>query len=160
MQVFRGGCAVASEEQVIELRLVGRHARDELALAVGDEVSFDPERGIVLGLQPRRTRLARLRPLAGRRARFRRDEQVLAANMDLLGIVTCVSEPPFRPGLVDRFSLAARSGGLEPILIVNKIDLLAGAPIPEEVRGFEAERTCRSPVHQIPGAVPGLRHPF
>ena len=126
------------EDLVIELRLVGRHAHHEIALAVGDEVSFDPERGIVLELRPRRTRLARLRPLAGRRARLKREEQVIAANMDLLGIVASVIRPPFRPGLVDRFALAARAGGLEAILIVNKIDLLEGSPLPEEVTGCAA----------------------
>ncbi len=138
LTVFRGGCAVVFEDRVIELRLVGRHAHHEIALAVGDEVSFDPERGIVLELRPRRTRLARLRPLAGRRARLKREEQVIAANMDLLGIVASVIRPPFRPGLVDRFALAALAGGLEAILIVNKIDLLEGSPLPEEVTGCAA----------------------
>ncbi len=138
LTVFRGGCAVVFEDRVVELRLIGRHAHSEVALAVGDDVSFDPERGIVLELLPRRTRLSRLRPLAGRRVRPNREEQVIAANMDLLGIVVSVSHPPFRAGLVDRFALAARAGGLEAILIVNKIDLLEGDPLPDEVKGCAA----------------------
>ena len=131
--VFRGGCEVVHADRVVELRLVGRHAHRELSLAVGDEVTFDPERGIVLDRCPRRTVLARRRPRDDPRR-----EQVIAANMDRLAIVSSVREPPFRPGVVDRFLLAAYGGGLDALLVVNKIDLLEGAPFPEEVRLFEA----------------------
>ncbi len=129
--VFRGGCEVVHEGRVLELRLVGRHAHRDLALAVGDEVTFDAENGIVLEIAPRRTRLARRRPRDDRR-----QEQVIAANMDRLAIVGSVSEPPFRPGVVDRLLLAAYAGGLDALLVVNKIDLLEGE-LPEEVRAFE-----------------------
>ena len=91
--VHRGGCEAIHDDRVLTLRLMGRHAELELALAVGDEITFDPEREIVLEQQPRRTRLARQR---------RRGEQVIAANMDRLGIVCSVVRPPFRSGLVDR----------------------------------------------------------
>ncbi len=131
--VFRGGCEVAHREQVVELRLVGRHAVRELALAVGDEVTFDSDRGIVLELMPRRTQLARQRPRDDPRR-----EHVIAANMDVLAIVMSVAEPRFSPGFVDRFLLAAFAGGLEALLAVNKIDLCHGEPLPEEIRGFEA----------------------
>lgn len=126
--VFRGGCQVVSGDQVCDLKLIGRHAEQGLALAVGDEISFDPEKEIVLERLPRRTRLLRLR---------RRSEQVIAANMDQLAVVASFLEPSFRPGAVDRFLLAAYAGGLEPILIVNKLDLLKGEPLPEAVRVYE-----------------------
>ena len=127
--VHRGGCEAIHDDRVLTLRLMGRHAELELALAVGDEITFDPEREIVLEQQPRRTRLARQR---------RRGEQVIAANMDRLGIVCSVVRPPFRSGLVDRFQLAAFAGGLDPLLIVNKVDLLEGAPLPEEIEVYRA----------------------
>ncbi len=126
--VFRGGCQVVSDDRVADLRLVGRHAERELALAVGDEISFDPEKGIVLDRLPRRTQLTRHR---------RRGEQVIAANMDQLAVVASFLEPTFRSGAVDRFLLAAYAGGLEAILVVNKLDLLAGGPVPEEVQVYE-----------------------
>src|SRR5207302_4708618 len=32
-------------------------------------------------------------------------------------------DPPFRPGLVDRYLIVAARGGVQPILCLNKIDL-------------------------------------
>lgn len=42
--VFRGGRKVVNGERVHELRPPGRHARAGAALALGDEVCFDPGR--------------------------------------------------------------------------------------------------------------------
>jgi len=134
--VYRGACAVVHGDQLLELRLTGKQAEQELQLAVGDEVRFDPERELVEERLPRRTQLARLRPQAGRRAHDPRHEKVLAANVDQVAIVMSVADPPFRSGAVDRFMLAAAAGGLEAMLVVNKVDLLAGAPLPEEIAGY------------------------
>jgi len=134
--VFRGGCEVVHDDHLRELRLLGRHAQQEIQLAVGDEVSFDPERGIVLELLERRTLLARLRPQAGRRRHDPRQRKVIAANMDRLAIVASLAEPPFRAGLVDRFMLAAAAGGLEAVLVVNKLDLSSDGSLPEEVESY------------------------
>ena len=130
--VVRGGCEVVCGDERRELRLLGRSALRGVELAVGDELEFDPVKGVVLDVAPRRTRLERRRPEHDPRQR-----QVIAANMDRLAIVVSVRTPPFRAGLVDRFQLAAYAGGLEAILVVNKVDLLEGAPLPEEIRGFE-----------------------
>jgi ribosome biogenesis GTPase len=133
LTVTRGGCDVVHGESVIRLALVGKHAHRELARAVGDLVSFDPVRKIVIDVLPRRTVLARHRSFGKQR------EQVLAANADRLAIVTSVSSPPFRSGAVDRFLVAAHAGGLESILVVNKLDLLApGESLPDEIRAYEA----------------------
>ncbi len=134
--VFRGGCEVVYGDRVIELRLLGRHAHGELALAVGDEVSFDLERQVVGERLPRRTRLARLRPQAGRRQHDPRREQVIAANVDRVAIVVAIADPPFRSGVVDRFLLAARAGALDAVLVVNKVDLLGGADLPDEIEAY------------------------
>jgi ribosome biogenesis GTPase len=135
--VHRGGCEVVAGDRVCRLELVGRHAQHEVRLAVGDEVSFDEARGIVLEVAERRTQLSRLRPQAGRRQHDLRDPKLIAANMDRLAIVASVREPAFRSGIVDRFLLAAVSGGLEALLVVNKIDLLQGEELPEEIRAYE-----------------------
>jgi ribosome biogenesis GTPase len=132
ISVFRGGCEVACGDRVHEVRLIGRHALREVALAVGDDVTFDRERGVLLDVLPRRTELRRRRPRDDPR-----QEQVIAANMDCLAIVASVLDPPFRPRLVDRFMLAALAGGLEAMLLVNKIDLLTDGALPDEVRQLE-----------------------
>jgi ribosome biogenesis GTPase len=134
--VFRGGCEVVDGDRMRELALRGRH-RQELALAVGDRVRFDAERGLLLEVEPRDTVLERLRPAGGRRHHGGR-RQVIAANMQRLAIVSTASEPPFVSGAVDRFLLAAAAGGLASILVVNKIDLLEGRPLPEEIRAYAA----------------------
>jgi len=59
LTVTRGGCDVVHAEQVIHLKLVGKHAHRETALAVGDRVSFDPLRKIVIDVLPRELGAAR-----------------------------------------------------------------------------------------------------
>ena len=134
--VYRGACAVVHGDELHELQLTGKHAEQELQLAVGDEVRFDPQRHVVEERLPRRTQLARLRPQAGRRAHDPRHEKVIAANVDRVAIVMSVADPPFRSGAVDRFMLAAAAGGLEAILVVNKVDLLEGAALADEIAGY------------------------
>lgn len=100
-------------------------------LAVGDEVEIDPSRTNpcrVTAVRERRTRLER--PTHDPRGRT----QVIAANATHTVIVSSIAEPPFRPGLVDRWALLARRGGLHPILCLNKTDL--GGP-EEEARALE-----------------------
>jgi ribosome biogenesis GTPase len=92
-----------------------RHVRCEIPVVPGDEVSIRYEK--VSGIAPRRTTLARTDP--GNEHR----ERIIAANIDLLVIVAAMADPPFRPGLIDRYMVAAARGGIKPILCVNKIDL-------------------------------------
>ncbi len=128
--VHRGECEVVHDDRLLSLKLIGRQAHRGQELVVGDEVRFDPEGLVVLDVEPRRTRLARRRP----RARHR--EQVIAANIDQLAIVASVDEPPFRSGAVDRFMLAALAGGLRPLLVVNKLDLLETPDLPDAIAGY------------------------
>ncbi len=80
-------------------------------IVVGDDVEIDGERARPL---PRRTALLRRSPGGG--------VHVVAANLDVVGIVTAV-DPPARAGLVDRAAVAAWSAGIQPFLVVNKVDL-------------------------------------
>lgn len=54
-------------------------------------------------------------------------EQVLAANLDLVLIVQAAFWPDFRPARVDRYLLATRRGGVEAAVVVNKVDGLPPA---------------------------------
>jgi ribosome biogenesis GTPase len=88
-------------------------------LVVGDLVSYlagGVAPHTLTEVKPRRSRLARVRE---------NEEQVTAANVDLAVIVGSAVQPPFKPRLVDRYLLAARDGELEPVLVVNKADLLS-----------------------------------
>jgi ribosome biogenesis GTPase len=130
--VLRGAIEVVQGDHLQRLRLSGANARRELQLAVGDRVTFDPAKGVLVDVLPRRTQLARLRSFGRPRP------QVIAANVDRLAIVTSVASPPFRSGAVDRFLLAAHAGGLESMLVVNKLDLLGEhAELDETIRAYE-----------------------
>lgn len=90
-----------------------------LKLAVGDEVRVRPLRpgdGVIEEILPRRTKLSRL-------ASGGKLEQVVAANIDQLIIVSSLLEPPLNLNLVDRYLVAADRGGLRSIVCINKVDL-------------------------------------
>ncbi|MCA9541602.1 MAG: ribosome small subunit-dependent GTPase A [Myxococcales bacterium] len=93
---------------------------------VGDDVRFVPDadtemaQGLIIGIGERRTALVRADAL-GRR------EQVLAANLDRIFVVTAV-EPPLREGLIDRYLVVAHAQGIEAHIIFNKVDLIADDP--------------------------------
>lgn len=103
-------------------------ARQKSALAVGDRVSIENTGGVwrLTEVMPRRTVLSRPDPLNPRR------ERLIAANIDVVVNVVSVKKPPLRPRLIDRFLIAIQRGGAQPLICVNKVDVLA----PEE-RGRE-----------------------
>jgi len=123
---------LAGKEQ---LCLIDERLKEERStlLAPGDAVlvEFEARDAIVRGVAPRRTKLSRPAGEHGRLA-----EQVVAANADLLVVVAATVRPPFRLGLVDRFLIAAEVGGVEPILCVNKMDLVEEEP--EAVRLYRS----------------------
>lgn len=91
-------------------------------VAVGDEVWVSHNgsgRGMVEGVRPRRSALARPDPFYGHL------RQVIAANVDQLLIVASWREPALWPELVDRYLIAAARNRLVPIVCVNKVDLAA-----------------------------------
>lgn len=97
-------------------------------LAVGDKVWFQP--GMLYGEEESETALPgviwyveqRITKLSRAKKNF---EQVLAANIDQLCIMVAADAPPYNRRLIDRYLVAAAKGNLQPILIVNKIDLLS-----------------------------------
>ncbi len=59
--------------------------------------------------------------------------QVVAANLDVLGIVVSTRPPP-PSGFIDCAIVAARCSGIEPLLILNKSDLPGTVEIEERLR--------------------------
>jgi ribosome biogenesis GTPase len=104
--------------------------RERSPVAVGDRVKVErigSQNGIVAGVCARSNYLSR--PAPGREnVRF---QHVIAANVDFLAIVVSAREPAFSAGLVDRYLVAAAFAGIEPIICLTKVDLLAtGEPRP------------------------------
>ena len=115
------------------------HEGEESLLAPGDRVfiEFEDDDAFVRGVASRRTTLSRP---AGEHDRIAR--QVIAANIELLVVVAAAAQPPFRPGLVDRFLIAAEIGGVEPVLCLNKADLAPEEPEELQIYRDLGMRVC------------------
>ena len=90
-------------------------------VAVGDcvEVSEDGAGAWAIeSVEARKTVLARADPFLAPR------KQLIAANADALLIVASWRAPDFWPELIDRYLIAAGLSGIEPIICVNKADLI------------------------------------
>lgn len=104
-------------------------------LAVGDRVRF--ALGAVREILLRRTTLSRPDP------HNPKVERVIAVNVDVVVNVVSVSSPPLRAGLIDRYLVAIQRGGAEPLICVNKIDLLQDR---RELEALDVYRAIGVPV--------------
>lgn len=86
-------------------------------ITVGDFVFFEKE-GSIVEIEERRSVLSRQEHFQ------RRQKQLIAANIDQVLITVSVKNPPLKPFLVDRYIIAAFKGGMTPVIVVNKMDLL------------------------------------
>lgn len=112
-----------------------RICRTKKGVVVGDRVMVDQHR--VLSVLPRRTVLARTDP------HNPRNERALAANVDVVVIVASVYSPPLRTGLIDRYLIAVQNGAMDPVIVVNKIDLLKDE---HELDELQAYRDINAPL--------------
>ncbi len=92
-------------------------------VAVGDRVWFRPggaggDEGLIEKVEPRAGTITR---------GYRRREHILVANVDQVLIVSAFEEPGIKLPLVDRYLIAAERGGVRPVIILNKADLVDAA---------------------------------
>lgn len=114
----------------------------ETQLVVGDRVRFRPveardesgrEEAVIEQVLPRET-------VVTRADSFKQIEQhPIVANAQQMLIVASLLLPRVKWGLIDRMMLAARSGGLEPIVCLNKVDLAR-----DEKQGAEAYEEAKA----------------
>lgn len=123
VEVVRGGARVLCDEQL--LFVAARSRADDLPeLVVGDRVLVEILGGAAARLSDvlgRQTWLSRPDPACPGR------ERVIVANIAKAVVVVSVVAPPFKPGLVDRYLVALRRGGVEPVVAINKADRLPDA---------------------------------
>jgi len=132
--------SVVSDEKTYTCTLRGTLKQDKARLKnlviVGDIVHFiltGPDTGAIASVEPRKSVLSRAEHLSHQK------EHAIAANVDQVFITVSVIDPPLRLPIVDRYLIAAEKGGLRPIIICNKIDLLTSSEYPEEEREREKE---------------------
>lgn len=114
---------VDGEQLLCTLRGVLKKDKTEAKnlVTVGDFVLLERSsagEGLIAHVEPRASVLSRAENLS------RRKSQLIAANIDQVIITVAVVSPPLKPGLVDRYIIAAQKGGMAPVIVVNKIDLL------------------------------------
>ncbi|KAA1260573.1 putative ribosome biogenesis GTPase RsgA [Rubripirellula obstinata] len=88
------------------------------AVVAGDLVRFRGDTnidGMIEHVEPRRGIISRT---------SRGQQHVLVANVDYLLIIASVAEPSLKPVLIDRFLLTASQCNVQPVLVLNKIDLV------------------------------------
>jgi ribosome biogenesis GTPase len=121
------GRALSRPHSKADLCRISEHLleRGATILAPGDNVLVEAIEGDpwVRAVAPRTSKLSRP---GGEHARVA--QQVFAANIDVLVVVAAAAKPAFRPGLVDRYLIAAEVGGVTPILCLNKLDLVDSEP--------------------------------
>jgi len=151
--VQKGLYRVMYGEMLLPCRLRGRLSRsvqkaEAAVVAVGDDVLIEvlPDgTGIIEEVLPRRS--AVVRKASGRIPR----PQVLAANIDLAGLVVSMRQPQFKAGTAIQFALGARASGIEPLVLLNKVDLGSQAEVDAALNPLRAAGICCLPASAMSG---------
>ena len=92
-------------------------------VAAGDVVWIRPEgetEGIIERVEPRHGVLCRA---------SRKRQHILVTNVDQILVVASAAQPRIKPNLLDRYLVTAEKAGIEPILGINKVDLVNPADL-------------------------------
>ena len=92
-------------------------------VAAGDRVMIRPQgedEGFIERIEPRHGVLNRT--VRGRQA-------VIVTNVDLLFIIASAAQPDLKPHLIDRMLVTAHRNGIEPVIVINKVDLVDPASL-------------------------------
>jgi len=135
------GIIVDAQDQLFICNLKGSLKKEKNRLknlvAVGDFVHFvssSEKEGSIIQIEERYSILSRADNLS------RRKEQLIAVNIDQVLITTSVVSPPLKTQLIDRYIIAAEKGNMQPIIVVNKIDLLDSPPLGINLELIEQEK--------------------
>ena len=119
-------------------RLLYQAASSDELPAAGDWVLVErvpgEDRGLIVRLLERRTKLSRMRPSPNPRSQ-RTEEQVLAANVDAVFVVAALNRD-FNPRRIERYLTVAWESGARPVVVLNKADLRND--VPDVVRETES----------------------
>ena len=122
--LYRVGIEGGEIDAVLAGRLKHRAERQGELPAVGDWVAVrkrPEDHGAIVAVLPRRSRFSR------RMAGNVTDEQVVAANVDVIFIVMALDDD-FSVRRLERYLLMARESGATPVVLLTKPDLSADLP--------------------------------
>lgn len=136
ISITRRHGSVLVGREIVDCLLPSRMAATQQTdISVGDRVRWwEKEDGSrwIHSVLPRTTFLARPDP------HYAHLQRVIAANIDVVVNVVSVKFPPLRPRLIDRYLIAIMQGGAQPLICVNKADLLEGDELREELACLDA----------------------
>lgn len=89
-------------------------------VAVGDWVEFEPQDD---GSGRIHTIKERMNAISREATHGKKGTQIIAANIDLGIVVQSLIQPEFKPGFTDRFLVTCEAYDIQPLIIVNKVDL-------------------------------------
>ena len=118
MRVDRGECDVVTEVGIVRVLSDSIRAQDEIAPVTGDWVEIEEQQGLgaVIGAIHERT------TSVSRRDPAQRDlEQILATNVELVGVVHGLDRP-LVAGRLERLLVVAINSGAAPLVILTKAD--------------------------------------
>lgn len=104
----------------------------------------DTNLALIESILPRRTQIAR------RAAGTRAETQVLAANVDLALLVSGL-DLDFNPRRIERYLVLARSGGVTPIIVLNKADTVPSLQPALDALRLVAANTPVYPISALTG---------
>lgn len=100
----------------IKHQAAGRHELPAVGDWVAVRVDTRHESGTIRAILPRRSSFSR--KAAGRET----EEQVIAANVDVVLVVFGL-DTPFKPRAIERYLTLAKRSGVTPVVVLNKADL-------------------------------------
>ena len=121
-----------NDGEVVPCRLPGKLRLEELQqtnpVAVGDKVDIDikeDKAGIITRIHDRDNYITR------QATHGRRGEQIIAANIDLGILVQSARQPQYKTGLIDRFLITCEANHVQPLILINKMDLARKSDVAE-----------------------------
>jgi len=92
-------------------------------VVAGDFVTIEPVGGkqaVITRVEPRRNTISRT---------SKGKQQIIASNVELSLIVSSAAQPDIKPNLIDRLLMSAEKMGVQPVIVINKIDLVEPADL-------------------------------
>ncbi|TVQ14334.1 MAG: ribosome small subunit-dependent GTPase A [Balneolaceae bacterium] len=115
---------IAENGSMIKCRLAGKMRLSELKqtnpVAVGDIVYYAENSdgtGTISDVEDRTNKITRLA------THGRRGEQILVSNVDYGIVVQSFKQPAYKTGFIDRFIVTCEAYEVEPVVLMNKMDL-------------------------------------
>lgn len=94
-------------------------AGDYVTIQIGD-AGGEENQAVIVRVEPRRNQISRT---------SRKRQQIIAANIDQVFIVASAAEPMLKPNLIDRFLVSVEQSGIDPVIVINKVDLIDAADL-------------------------------